>query len=588
MSKTSELDSFKASLTTPLPEAVGKYVFEGLYIIRLNVSPEEIWPFITDTSRMNKELGFGPRQETEINGETHVSTVTLGKNEEWIEKPWIWVHIDELQNHRVFFKGWMIEHRGVFKVRPLPDGCEVQIYFRWTFPNLFRKILFSFISSALKKNFVEFFKNKESLIKELRSKEKSADYSLIEPVPPYETFLNYLKSADDLDLDRIKLKKVSKVIKLPVDLLMNVSHVMVKEGLLSLSWDVVCPHCRGSKSENPGLSYLEEINHCNACDIDFSIGPEESIEVVFHPTEKLRKVSRLVYCAAEPAKKKHIKLYQPVESGESKEFALKLSPGSYRLRKKGSEIFTYVQVQDDSPKTKLKWDGNSKNTFSSGPLIELNLINNDASTAYFTFEEAWWQNDSLVPGEVLSHPTLRDLFSEDHLKIGVKLNVGDQVIMFTDIVGSTPFYKTLGDAIALKAVKEHYDEVREIIEQHQGVVVKYIGDAVMAAFLDLNDAMNACVQIQKKFPPHREDTPIRLRASLHRGPILCANVNVGLDYFGNTVNQSAKIQKWADAFEVAMAESDWEVLRESFKDLNVKNPVFDEKLGLEVRVVSVF
>lgn len=588
MSKNDELETFKASLTTLLPAPAGNHVFEGLYTISLKVTPEEIWPFISDTSRMNKELGFGPRTETEINGETHVSTVTLGKKEEWIEKPWIWVHSNELQNHRIFLRGWMTEHRGVFKIRPLPDGCEVQIYFRWTFPNLFRKILFSLISGALKKNFIEFFKNKETLIKEKKVSEKSADYSLIEPVSPYEAFLNYLKAADDLDLDRIKIKKVSKEIQLPVDLLMNVSHVMVKEGLLSLSWDVVCPHCRGTRSENPGLSYLEEINHCNACDIDFSIGPEESIEVVFHPTDKLRKVSRLVYCAAEPAKKKHIKLYQPVEAGMEKVFTMKLSPGSYRLRKKGSEIFTYIQVEEDCPKTKLEWDSNSKENYSSGSELELKLINNGSSTAYYTFEEAWWQNDSLVPGEVLSHPMLRDLFSEDHLKIGVKLNVGDQVIMFTDIVGSTPFYKTLGDAIALKAVKEHYDEVREIIEEHQGVVVKYIGDAVMAAFIDLKDAMNASLKIHRKFPPDREDTPIRLRVSLHRGPILCANFNVGIDYFGNTVNQSAKIQKWAEAFEVAMAESDWKVLRESFKELNVKDPVFDEKLGLEVRVVSVF
>lgn len=575
-------------MLTPLPEPVGNHVFEDLYTINLKVTPEEIWPFVSDTSRMNKELGFSPRKETEINGETHVSTVTLGKEEEWIEKPWIWVHDNELQNHRIFSKGWMTEHRGVFKVRPVPEGCEVQIYFRWTFSNIFKKILFTLISGVLKKNFIDFFKKKEVLIKDLRKQEKSPDYSLLEPAPPYEAFLNYIKAADELDLDRIRIKKVSRAINLPVDLLMNVSHVMVKEGLLSLSWDVICPHCRGSRSENPGLSYLQEINHCNACDIDFNIGPEESIEVVFHPTEKLRKVSKLVYCAAEPAKKKHIKLYQPVGKDETRKFHLNLPPGSYRLRKKGSEIFSYIQVQESDRKSLIKWDGNSKENYSSGSEIELLLTNTDASSVFYTLEEAWWQNDSLVPGEVLSHPTLRDLFSEDHLNIGVKLNVGDQVIMFTDIVGSTPFYKSLGDAVALKAVKEHYDEVREIIEQHQGVVVKYIGDAVMAAFLDLKDAMNACVLIQKKFHPQREDTPVRLRASLHRGPILCANVNVGLDYFGNTVNQSAKIQKWAGAFEVAMAESDWNVIQDSFKDLKLKDAVYDEKLDLQVRVVSVF
>jgi class 3 adenylate cyclase len=161
------------------------------------------------------------------------------------------------------------------------------------------------------------------------------------------------------------------------------------------------------------------------------------------------------------------------------------------------------------------------------------------------------------------------------------------VILFTDIVGSTPFYKASGDAIALKLVQAHYQEVSNLIVKHDGVVVKYIGDAIMAAFLDLEKAMKCTIAIHRLFPQDRKDTPIRLRASFHEGKVLCANMNVGLDYFGNTVNQAAKIQKYAEAFEIAVTEDEWAKLSSKFPELKAKGVVEDSKLGVKVRVLAV-
>lgn len=63
-------------------------------------------------------------------------------------------------------------------------------------------------------------------------------------------------------------------------------------------------------------------------------------------------------------------------------------------------------------------------------------------------------------------------------------------------------------------------------------------------------------------------------------------MNVGLDYFGNTVNQAAKIQKWAGSYELAITESDWKNLSEKNKKLPSRLE-HDEKLNLDVRILSL-
>lgn len=581
MNKT-DLENFRLSLVTPIPAVKSSHVLENLFFYDLPVTAAEIWPFVADTSRMNKELGFPPRIETEINGENHVSTKTLGRQEEWIEKPWVWIAEKEIQSLRVFKKGWMTEQIGIFTIENTPNGCRVGAYFRWSFSNIFSKLLFSSAGNFLNKSFQKFFDDKAKLILSGRTVTKTA-VELNEPLSPFETFMDYLKKADDLDLDRLHLKKIAQELNLPLDLLLSVTHQMVKEGYLSLSWDVVCPHCRGVRAENSALSVIEMKNACEACEIDFGLDMEESVEVVFRVTDKIRKVPKFVYCAAEPAKKRHIRLNQYLKAKSPVQYSLQLKDGLYRIRRKISNEVLYLEVKDSENKV-IHWTFKESGRIIVNNEFDLTLLSDQDTTV--TLEEAWWFNDRLLPREVLSHSLMRSLFSEDHLKAGVNLNVGEQVIMFTDIVGSTPFYKSQGDARAFKVVQDHYKEVSDIITSHKGVVIKFIGDAIMAAFLDAEDAYLCSVKIHEAFHESRQDTPIKLRISFHQGSVLCANMNVGLDYFGNTVNQAAKIQKWAGSFELAITESDWNKLSEKTK----KHPSrleHDEKLNLDVRILSL-
>jgi class 3 adenylate cyclase len=156
---------------------------------------------------------------------------------------------------------------------------------------------------------------------------------------------------------------------------------------------------------------------------------------------------------------------------------------------------------------------------------------------------------------LLSFQEFRDLFSEEYIGADVKLAVGEQTLLFTDVVGSTAFYAERGDPGAFVEIKRHFDEVFKIVADHRGAVVKTIGDAVMATFTSPVDAVKASRKIHDAFHPTRADTPIRLRISLNTGPCIAVRLNSNADFFGGTVNVAAKLQALAEGHQIAMSEA---------------------------------
>ena len=55
-------------------------------------------------------------------------------------------------------------------------------------------------------------------------------------------------------------------------------------------------------------------------------------------------------------------------------------------------------------------------------------------------------------------------------------------ILFADVVGSTRLYELMGDLRARDMVAICIDVMRSATEQHQGTVIKTMGDEVMSTF----------------------------------------------------------------------------------------------------------
>ena len=83
----------------------------------------------------------------------------------------------------------------------------------------------------------------------------------------------------------------------------------------------------------------------------------------------------------------------------------------------------------------------------------------------------------------------RTIFSSDLLKRGTPLKVARAAVLFSDLTGSTALYSQVGDAAAFRLVDDHFDVLRAVVDAHEGVFVKTMGDAVMAAFVDARSAL---------------------------------------------------------------------------------------------------
>ena len=115
-------------------------------------------------------------------------------------------------------------------------------------------------------------------------------------------------------------------------------------------------------------------------------------------------------------------------------------------------------------------------------------------------------------------------------------------ILFTDICGYTKYMETKGDISGRNMLQKHNDIVMPLVDQHNGVVIKTIGDAIMATFEDSLEGVKAAVGIQKGLSEYNRKTEvsnrIHVKIGVNTGDVL---VDEG-DVFGDAVNVAARIQ----------------------------------------------
>ncbi|MCP5485758.1 MAG: adenylate/guanylate cyclase domain-containing protein [Spirochaetales bacterium] len=114
----------------------------------------------------------------------------------------------------------------------------------------------------------------------------------------------------------------------------------------------------------------------------------------------------------------------------------------------------------------------------------------------------------------------------------------------------------MGDLNAFNLVQQHFGQLESVIQNHGGVVIKTIGDAVMATFLSPVDAVRAAIQLQEQLHGRTAGGApgLQLKVGVHSGPSIAVTQNDRLDYFGQTVNIAARVEAMANATEICMTE----------------------------------
>src|SRR6185436_2911395 len=107
----------------------------------------------------------------------------------------------------------------------------------------------------------------------------------------------------------------------------------------------------------------------------------------------------------------------------------------------------------------------------------LQLFNPNSYAVTVLCERIQWSEDILTAARITNLQEFRDLFSTQVISPSEQIVVGQQIILFTDLRGSTAMYCGIGDASAYALVRDHFQLLREIVGEHHGGIVKTIGDA---------------------------------------------------------------------------------------------------------------
>jgi adenylate cyclase len=124
-------------------------------------------------------------------------------------------------------------------------------------------------------------------------------------------------------------------------------------------------------------------------------------------------------------------------------------------------------------------------------------------------------------------------------------------VVFADLVGSTGLFERLGDETAGRFVMQLTTALSKIFEQHDGRVVKLLGDGLFVVFAQESDAVTACVAIQQRLlqkPVHPGGTgrPVKMQMGIESGEV----VEIDGDCYGDAVNSAARLADLAGADQI--------------------------------------
>ena len=128
------------------------------------------------------------------------------------------------------------------------------------------------------------------------------------------------------------------------------------------------------------------------------------------------------------------------------------------------------------------------------------------------------------------------------------------VILFTDIKGFTEIAERRGDRDAVDLLRQHDAIVVKAIEEGgAGLVVKHIGDSVMAVFAEPSTAVERALRIQEETASFNNDHPelatLGLRIGLHMGQVAVENQSQ-FDLVGRHVNRASRVEALADEGQI--------------------------------------
>ncbi len=356
-------------------------------------------------------------------------------------------------------------------------------------------------------------------------------------------------------------------------------------GLFHTEWLLVCRGCGEYVVTHVGLGELDTVVHCLSCARDRETNLADSVEVAFTVAPDVRAIRyanpdaleiddyffnyqfspNILVRGADRSLLTHLRL--------GTKAMLRLPPGGAHTFETELEVGWIVgspreMITVEGERTEalrelvLTFDGHAfmpRPTVAPGP-ARITYRNATARTvpvlAYFTPIVTYFDYLPTLSGQrLLNTNDFRRYLGTEVVRPGSAIPTRDDTLLFSDLRGSTELYDRIGDTAAFELVSAHLELLARVVTRHSGVIVKTIGDAVMASFSRTVDAVRAALEMGAALGEMGGAEPLAIKIGIHRGPCLVVNVRDEIDYFGQTVNVAARVQALAHSGEVCMTDA---------------------------------
>jgi len=545
--------------------------------------PDAIWPFLSDTARVNELVGFAPyRVEEKPDMAGRVRRFARGKlgpvPVAWEESFGEWRENRSLLQRREFKTGPI--RRFTVGLDLYPDGTGSRVVYHGEVECRGIMGLAAKYAGVLARESLKRADAIERMIREADLPGRvpgTSDRDLAgtavkrrlnelvgqlakDPAAHGRAgkLLEHLVRAPLTALRAIRPLALAKLWDAPPNETVELFLAAQRRGLVAMGWDLLCPRCRGAKARVSRLDELPQGAHCPSCNIDYARDFTRNVELTFRPEAWLRPLPEGELCLLGPGSTPHVKFQAEVAAQSSARFDLTLAPGPYRFRTIEGAAEANAEIGADGVLPAVIAREGAILLEMPGRPGEITLRNETGHPLFFLAESRNWASDALTGERVIAMPEFRRLCPEQLLRPGDNAEISSVTVMFTDLQGSTKLYDDLGDATAYRLVRDHFAYLAARVQRHRGAIVKTVGDAVMAVFADPAGAVEAALAIQDEvaeFNRSRGGAPIALKLGVHAGSCIAVTAGGVLDYFGATVNIASRLEHQCRAGEVILSEA---------------------------------
>ncbi|HBN78037.1 MAG TPA: hypothetical protein DD473_19950 [Planctomycetaceae bacterium] len=594
----------------PIVPEVKSQITEAVWEWDLKSTPQELWPLVSNTERINQAVGLPSvdyQTERDENGQIRrFGSFKLGFSKlTWEEHPFEWVEGKRLGVLREFKNGSFHWFASIVELQPLSNGgtillhrvrvatrgmlgrflahLEVNVKGRKNLDQVYKRIDSVIAKKSKQVNLEDPFESPAKLTRSIQQRIQSRVERLDSTQVDQDSLdylIRHLTDSPAQELARIRPYAIAEKWGLDKQIFSETCLQACTVGLLELHWDILCPTCRISSDIKDTIADIDKHSYCEACDLEFETDFQNAIEVFFRVHPEIRKADLKTYCIGGPEHAPHVVAQARMSPGEKLEFDLALDAGTYTLR--GPQLPYTAQFIAESNqgairtslKLSQKFDTRCKTRLQAGRQL-LTLENGYEIPLLVRLERTVLNQNVLTAADASRIAMFRELFPDEVLSREQLTDYTTCTLLGIRITDLEALFEASSESGAFRMLSQKFETLCQSVVAYRGQVIKQAEDRILAAFPETNDALELTHSLLKEQQTREFKMP--LGVTLHRGTTMTTTMNGQMDYFGRVVTTANQMLERAVADGLLLSSSlaqDIEVTQ-GLKKMNV----FPEKSG---------